>query len=158
MSMATDAPAGAAGADATQTTDGGDSIATTDAAASSAAPSAGDASSQDYLGRIRADADFAVDEVRKNQSRADRMEAENRRLNESTGGESGPIRELLAQGFAPETVKAVFDNYLRLRNDPQSQEMILGLYHTGLGEGNVIISLNIIFNRPNIFHMNINGI
>ena len=59
------------------------------------------------------------------------MEAENRRLVESTGGESGPIRELLAQGIAPDTVKAVFDNYLRLRSDPQTQEMVLGFENTG---------------------------
>ena len=129
MSMATDAPAGATGADATQTTDGGDSIATTDAAASSAAPSAGDASSQDYLGRIRADADFAVDEVRKNQSRADRMEAENRRLSTESGG--AEIAELRAQGLEPATIKAVVDNYIRLRGDPGSQAMILGFEQTG---------------------------
>jgi len=131
MSMATDSPAGVTGDDATQTTGSGDSIATTDAAASTATPGAGDASSQDYLGRIRAGGDFATSEVTKHQSRADKMEAEVRRLSESTGGDSGPIRELLAQGVAPETVKVVFDNYLRLRADPQTQEMILGFEQTG---------------------------
>jgi hypothetical protein len=130
MSMATDAPGGVTGADATQTTDGGDSIATTDAAASTATPGAGDASSQDYLGRIRADGDFAASEVTKHQSRADRMEAENRRLTDR-GGDAGPIQDLLSQGVKPETVKAVFDNYLRLRGDPQTQEMILGFEQTG---------------------------
>jgi hypothetical protein len=131
MSAATDTPAGVAGGDATQTTDGGDAIASSTADASAGTPSAGDASSQDYLGRIRADADFAVREVTGHQSRADKMEAEVRRLTEATGGDSGPIREILAQGIAPETVKVVFDNYLALRNNPQSQEMILGFEQTG---------------------------
>lgn len=131
MSMATDAPAGATGADATQTTSGGDAIPGSGAAESQTAPGTGDASSQDYLGRIRADADFAVREVTSHQSRADKMEAEVRRLTAETGGNAAPIRELLAQGVEPSTVRAVFDNYLALRNNPQTQELIVGFEQTG---------------------------
>jgi hypothetical protein len=131
MSMATDAPEGVTGADATQTPGGGDSIAGTDADASTATPGAGDVSSQDYLGQIRVGGDFAVQEVRQHQSRADKMEAENRRLVEFAGGANGPIGELVTQGLEPATIKTVVDNYLRMRNDPQSQDMILGFEQTG---------------------------
>ena len=129
MSMATDAPAGATGADATQQDAGGDPIAQPAADASTAAPDAGDASSQDYKGRIRAGGDFAVQEALGHQSRADRMEAENRRLTAESGG--AEIAELRAQGLKPATIKAVVDNYIRLRSDPQTQEMILGFEETG---------------------------
>lgn len=131
MSAATDAPTGAVGDDVTQTAGGGEPIPATDAAASGVAPSPGDSGSQDYLGRIRAGGDFAAGEVTKHQSRADKMEAEVRRLTDATGGDSGPIGSLVAQGVAPETIKQVFENYVALRTSPQTQEMILGFEQTG---------------------------
>lgn len=110
----------------------GESIPGDQVDASQITPSTGDQGSQDYLGRIRAGGDFAAEEVRKHQSRADKMEAEVRKLSQSTGEDSEAIRSLLSQGLTPEMIAAAVTNYFALRSHPNLQDKVLGLERTGM--------------------------
>jgi len=80
----------------------------------------------DFLQRARENPQWAEEQIKQFQSRADRAEAENKKLVEQIG----PVKDIIDQYQAP-TVKAVVDNYIALRNNPEVGEMIQEFERTG---------------------------
>lgn len=99
----------------------------TPAPAQSAGPGEGAQPSSDYLGRVRAGGDFATQEVRNHQSRADRLEAENRALKERFGGKLSTYVERAGA----DTVTRIVERFEAGLSDPQTAAAVKGWYETG---------------------------
>lgn len=98
-------------------------------AGSPASPSGGP---ENYLSRVEADPGFALQEVKNQQSRADRTEARHKQLLEKVGGERSQLLQLLeTPGVDADTLSTFVQRYATLRQHPSLSKAIQQFESTG---------------------------
>lgn len=109
---------------------GGDAIPTNGSGQAANADGGSGHGSNDYLSRITQGGDFAVNEVRSHQSRADKVQAAYDKLVSSIGGEDHALVQA-AQNYGADTLYQAVTGYVQMKNHPTGAQLAREFETTG---------------------------